>query len=132
MQTAPVTQRQAPAARHSYFVLTKGTADSNPQFQQRQSKETRLQFSILSYQPNLHFDPDPMSFDSHGSKPQPRVNPPLPLHPTKPQTSYLIPNTLCRVKRHFLSTRNHEHGSPAETKPDRTIFTQGKKWMTSF
>jgi hypothetical protein len=38
----------------------------------------------------------------------------------------------CRVKRHLISTRNHEHGSPAETKPDSTICAQGVKWVSSF
>jgi len=32
----------------------------------------------------------------------------------------------CLVKRHLISTSSHEHGRPAETEPDRTIFTQGK------
>jgi hypothetical protein len=35
--------------------------------------------------------------------------------------------TNCRVKRHLISTTSHEHGSPAETKPDRTICAQGTK-----
>jgi len=35
--------------------------------------------------------------------------------------------TNCRLKRHLLSTSTHKHGSPAETKPDRTIRTQGVK-----
>jgi hypothetical protein len=35
--------------------------------------------------------------------------------------------TRCRVKRHLISTSIHEHGTPAETKPARTIFTQGVK-----
>jgi len=30
----------------------------------------------------------------------------------------------CRVKRHLISTSTQEHGSPAETKPDRTMFRQ--------
>jgi len=33
----------------------------------------------------------------------------------------------CRVKRHLISTSSHEHGQPAETKPDSTMFTQGVK-----
>jgi len=37
------------------------------------------------------------------------------------------PTTTCRVKRHLKTTTSHEHGSPAETKPDRTIRTQGVK-----
>jgi len=32
-----------------------------------------------------------------------------------------------RVKRHLMFTRSHEHGTPAETKPDRTIYTQRVK-----
>jgi hypothetical protein len=35
--------------------------------------------------------------------------------------------TTCRVKRHRMTMRNHEHGSPAEIKPDRTIYTQWVK-----
>ena len=35
--------------------------------------------------------------------------------------------TLCRVKRHLISTTSHEHGRPAELKPDRTICTQQVK-----
>ncbi len=35
--------------------------------------------------------------------------------------------TNCRVKRHRMTMRNHEHGIHAETKPDRTIRTQGVK-----
>ena len=31
--------------------------------------------------------------------------------------------TLCRVKRHQISTRSRQHDSPAETKPDSTICT---------
>jgi hypothetical protein len=27
----------------------------------------------------------------------------------------------CRVKRHLIATLSHEHGRPAETKPDSTI-----------
>ena len=30
-------------------------------------------------------------------------------------------HTNCRVTRHLISTISHEHGSPAETKPDSTI-----------
>ena len=30
--------------------------------------------------------------------------------------------TLRRVKRHLLTTITQQHGSPAETKPDSTIF----------
>ena len=29
----------------------------------------------------------------------------------------------CRVTRHLTTTSNPKHGRPAETKPDRTIFT---------
>ena len=36
-------------------------------------------------------------------------------------------NTNCRVKRHFLTTCTHEHGRPAELKPDSTIYAQGVK-----
>ena len=44
----------------------------------------------------------------------------------------LISNaTTCRVKRHYTTTPTHEHASPAETKPDSTILTQGLKWVTS-
>ena len=39
---------------------------------------------------------------------------------------------LCRVKRHLITTSNHEHGRPAETKPDPTIYAQGQKWAISF
>jgi len=35
--------------------------------------------------------------------------------------------TNCRVKRHLMSTSTHEHGSPAEAEPDRTIYTQRVK-----
>jgi hypothetical protein len=35
--------------------------------------------------------------------------------------------TNCRVKRHFKTNSTHEHGTPAETKPDSTIYTQGTK-----
>ena len=33
----------------------------------------------------------------------------------------------CRVTRHLPTTSTHEHGSPSETKPNRTILTQGVK-----
>ena len=33
----------------------------------------------------------------------------------------------CRVTRHLPTTTSHEHGSPAETKPDRTIYAHGIK-----
>ena len=46
-----------------------------------------------------------------------RYTPDLQYHPT----------TNCRVKRHLISTSNHEHGSPAELKPDSTIYAQGVK-----
>ena len=50
-------------------------------------------------------------------------------------TSSKIPNfikkryplTNCRVTRHLPTTTSHEHGSPAETKPDRTIYAHGIK-----
>jgi hypothetical protein len=32
--------------------------------------------------------------------------------------------TNCRVKRHLISTSSQQHGSHAETKPDRTICAQ--------
>ena len=35
--------------------------------------------------------------------------------------------TKCRVKRHLIFTRTHEHGQPAEIKPESTIFTQRVK-----
>jgi hypothetical protein len=35
--------------------------------------------------------------------------------------------TNCRVTRHLISTISRQHGSPAETKPDRTIHTQRGK-----
>jgi hypothetical protein len=34
------------------------------------------------------------------------------------------PHTNCRLKRHLISTPNHEHGRPAETKPDSTLLAQ--------
>ena len=34
-----------------------------------------------------------------------------------------ITDTNRRVKRHLISTRSHEHGRPAEIKPDLTIRT---------
>jgi len=37
------------------------------------------------------------------------------------------PHTNCRVTRHLISTTSQQHGQPAETKPDRTILTQGGK-----
>jgi hypothetical protein len=39
----------------------------------------------------------------------------------------IVVNLYRRVKRHLISTRSHEHGQPAEIKPDLTIFTQGVK-----
>jgi hypothetical protein len=30
----------------------------------------------------------------------------------------------CRVKRHLISTRSHEHGRPAETRPSNVICAQ--------
>jgi len=33
----------------------------------------------------------------------------------------------CRVKRHLISTTSQVHGIHAETKPDRTIYTQRVK-----
>jgi hypothetical protein len=33
--------------------------------------------------------------------------------------------TICRVKRHLMTTSTHEHGSPAEAEPDSTIRAQG-------
>ena len=33
--------------------------------------------------------------------------------------------TICRVKRHYITTSNQVHGRPAETKPDSTIYTHG-------
>jgi hypothetical protein len=35
--------------------------------------------------------------------------------------------TNCRVTRHWITTNSHEHGRPAETKPDSTIPTQQVK-----
>jgi len=35
--------------------------------------------------------------------------------------------TNCRVTRHLIATRTHEHGSPAEINADSTILTQGVK-----
>ena len=35
--------------------------------------------------------------------------------------------TLCRVKRHLISTATQYHGSLAEIKPDATMRTQGVK-----
>jgi hypothetical protein len=34
------------------------------------------------------------------------------------------PHTICRVKRHLLTTTSHEHGSPKEIRPASTSFTQ--------
>jgi hypothetical protein len=31
--------------------------------------------------------------------------------------------TNCRLKRHLISTSSHEHGKPAETKPNTAIHT---------
>jgi hypothetical protein len=36
-------------------------------------------------------------------------------------------NTKCRLKRHLIFTPTHEHDSPTEAKPDRTIYTQRVK-----
>jgi len=35
--------------------------------------------------------------------------------------------TNCRVKRHRMTTKSHEHGQPAEIKPESTICTQRVK-----
>jgi hypothetical protein len=37
------------------------------------------------------------------------------------------PTTLCRVKRHWMTSSNRKHGRPAELKPESTICTQGLK-----
>ena len=49
---------------------------------------------------------------------------------TYPCNNVGLPNTQsfnCRVKRHFLTTPSHLHGSPAEFKPDSTICAQRVK-----
>jgi hypothetical protein len=33
------------------------------------------------------------------------------------------PHTNCRLKRHLISTSTQQHGRPAETEPESTIFT---------
>jgi hypothetical protein len=40
---------------------------------------------------------------------------------------FILNATRCRVKRHLISTSTHEHGQPAETKPNSTIRTQRVK-----
>ena len=54
--------------------------------------------------------------------------------PTLISQKYANPFKGCRVKRHLIFTTSHLHGSPAETKPERTIFTQNffSKIVTDF
>jgi hypothetical protein len=52
-------------------------------------------------------------------------NPCIPLDPKLDSKAPLTTN--CRVKRHLMTTKNHEHGRPAEIKPEITMFTQGVK-----
>ena len=42
----------------------------------------------------------------------------------RPVTGRSPTPTLCREKRHQMTTRTHLHGRPAEAEPESTIHTQ--------